>query len=98
MADDEYGTLSIWAPAELADECDEIAERWDEHTDLKTKRSVPARKALQMGLQILQMVEDEYGARRVADMPDRQLRAMARQGMVEYFKNERERDDDSDRV
>lgn len=82
---DEYGTLSVWAPISLADDAEAMAERWDEYTELKTKRSVPARQALELGMTILEMLEDEYGARRVARMDMHEKRAMARQGLVEYF-------------
>lgn len=79
-------TVSIWAPSELAEDLDEIAERWDRHSDTKVKRSVPGREALILGVAMLDMMERNLGTRKVATMDINQKKGAARQGIVEYFK------------
>lgn len=78
-------TISIWGPSEIADDLDEIAERWDRHSDTKVKRSVPGREALILGVAMLEMMEQNWGTRKTATESIHAKKGAARQGIIEYF-------------
>jgi len=83
---DDFATLSIWAPTDLADDLEAMADRWNEHRrDKKVKRSVPARESLLIGHAILDLLEDEWGTRRVERMSEREKRMLARQAVLDHL-------------
>lgn len=74
-------TVGFNVPEELVDELDVIKRQWDAAEAHTVSRSEVAREALSVGLEALQLLDEEY------DRPftTRDRRAIVREGLKAYF-------------
>lgn len=90
MPDDEMRKVGFSIPQDELDEMDDIKRRWDRLESRTISRSEVAREALNIGVEALEMIDEEFD--RGLTTHDR--RALVRQALLDHFR--RMEDDNPD--
>jgi len=91
MSDDDMRKVGFAIPQDTLDELDDVKRRWDRHEARTISRSEIAREALAVGVDALEMLDDEYSR----GLTTHARRATVRQALIDHFERERN-DDESD--
>jgi len=81
----DFRKVGLSLPAHQVEQLDELAAEWDEREAGRVSRSEVAREALALGLDALELVDDDPSLRRLST---RDRRALVRQAILDELREE----------